>query len=175
MRLRFTLFLIVGVTISSLSTSWPTRNSVASSQQPWMNKALSPTRRAELLVQQMTLDEKSLEIHMMDVAEHPREVPAIERLNIPASKITNGPAGAGPGDARPTQPAIALPSALALAASWDTHDAELFGRVAAQEVADRGEGLIEAPGVNIARRYGIFVGNSSRDQPLSRKVVVDGR
>jgi len=151
MRLKFTLFLVVSVAVGSLSTSWPTRNSGASSQRPWMNKALAPTRRAELLVQQMTLDEKTLEIHMMDVSDHPREVPAIERLNIPALKITNGPAGAGPGDARPTQPATALPSALALAASWDTHDAALFGRVAAQEVADRGEGLIEAPGVNIAR------------------------
>ena len=116
-----------------------------------MNPSLSPVRRAELLVHEMTLDEKILEIHMMDTRDHPREVPAIERLGIPALKITNGPAGAGPGDARPTQPATALPSALALAASWNPQLANTFGRVAAEEVRARGEGLIEAPGVNIAR------------------------
>ena len=116
-----------------------------------MNPSLSPVSRAELLVHEMTLDEKILEIHMMDTRDHPREVPAIERLGIPALKITNGPAGAGPGDARPTQPATALPSALALAASWDPQLANTFGRVAAEEVRARGEGLIEAPGVNIAR------------------------
>lgn len=116
-----------------------------------MNKSLSPVRRAELLVQQMTLDEKISQIHMIDKPDHPREVPGIERLGIPVFKITNGPAGAGPGDSRPTQPATAMPSALALAASWDPSLAETFGRVVADEVAAHGEDLLEAPGVNIAR------------------------
>ena len=117
----------------------------------WMNGSLAPERRAELLVRAMTLDEKILEIHMMNTKEHPREVPAIPRLGIPAMKITNGPAGAGPGDSSHPVPATALPSALALAASWDTELAETFGRVAARESADRGEHVIEAPGVNITR------------------------
>ena len=119
--------------------------------RPWMNTSLSPTRRAELLVHSMTLDEKVLEIHMMNIKEHPREVPAIERLGVPAFKITNGPAGAGPGDSPHPQPATALPSGLGLAASWDPTLAEKFGEVAASEAADRGEGVIEAPGVNITR------------------------
>lgn len=99
----------------------------------------------------MTLDEKILEIHMMNVKEHPREVPAIERLGVPAFKITNGPAGAGPGDSPHPQPATALPAAIGLAASWDPTLAEQFGEVAASEAADRGEDVIEAPGVNITR------------------------
>src|SRR5439155_6504478 len=70
---------------------------------------------------------------------------------IPAFKITNGPAGAGPGDSSSTQPATALPSALALSASWDTGLATRFGTIAGTEVADRGENLLEAPGVNITR------------------------
>src|SRR5690348_18496975 len=98
-----------------------------------MNSSLSPVRRAQLLVRAMTLDEKILEIHMMNTKEHPREVPAIERLGVPAFKITNGPAGAGPGDSPKPQPATALPSALALAASWDPTLAEKFGEVAASE------------------------------------------
>jgi beta-glucosidase len=123
----------------------------AASARPWLNPSLSPRERAELLVGQMTLDEKVLEIHMLDVPDHPREVAAIERLGMPALKITNGPAGAGPGDSRTAQPATALPSALGMAASWDPRVAGAFGRVAGQEVRDRGEDLIEAPGLNITR------------------------
>ena len=119
--------------------------------RPWMNQSLSPRRRAELLVKQMTLDEKVLQIHMMNVPEHPREIPAIERLGIPALKITNGPNGAGPGDTPQLQPATAMPSAIALAAAWDPALAETFGRVIGAESADRGEHVLEAPGVNIAR------------------------
>ena len=99
----------------------------------------------------MTLDEKISQIHMRDVHDFPREVVGIERLGIPAFKISNGPAGAGPGDSRKPQPATALPAALAVAASWNPHLAETFGRIAAQEVASRGEHLLEAPGLNITR------------------------
>jgi beta-glucosidase len=129
----------------------PENVSPETSVKPWMNHSLPTERRADLLVRAMTLDEKILEIHMMNTKEHPREVPAIPRLGIPALKITNGPAGAGPGDSPHPAPATALPSALALAASWDPELAEEFGRVAASESADRGERVIEAPGVNITR------------------------
>src|SRR5216117_2288060 len=87
--------------------------------RPWINAALTPVERAQALVAQMTLDEKVLEIHMLDVPDHPREVAGIPRLGIPTFKITNGPAGAGPGDSPNKQPATALPSALALSATWD--------------------------------------------------------
>ncbi|HKC65788.1 MAG TPA: glycoside hydrolase family 3 N-terminal domain-containing protein, partial [Pyrinomonadaceae bacterium] len=149
MKRAWTMF--ITLLVSSLIFAPIPTGDAAPQSRPWMNRSLSPVKRAELLVHEMTLDEKILEIHMMDTRDHPREVPAIERLGIPAFKITNGPAGAGPGDARPTQPATALPSALALAASWDPQLAGTFGRVAGEEVRDRGEGLIEAPGVNIAR------------------------
>ena len=120
-------------------------------QRPWMNRSLAPRERAELLVKQMTLEEKILEIHMMNTREHPPEVPAIARLGVPALKITNGPAGAGPRDTPTAQPATALPAAIALAASWDRALAETFGRIAAAESAARGEHVLEAPGVNITR------------------------
>jgi beta-glucosidase len=128
-----------------------TTGSAAAADRPWMNRALPPDQRAKLLVQAMTLDEKVQQIHMVDVSEQPREVAGIPRLGIETFKITNGPAGAGPGDSKSAQPATALPSALALSASWDVGLAEDFGTVAGQEVADRPEHLIEAPGVNIAR------------------------
>src|SRR5436190_9526890 len=110
-----------------------------------MDRTLAPEKRAELLIKAMTLDEKILEIHMLDVREHPREVAGIERLGIPVFRITNGPCGAGAGDSRAPQPATALPCAVALAASWDPELASTFGQIAAQEVAARGEHLIEGP------------------------------
>jgi beta-glucosidase len=108
-------------------------------------------KRAELVVREMTLDEKISQIHMGDTKQHPRYVPGIERLGIPALRVTNGPAGAGTGDSRPSPAATALPSALALSASWDPTLAETFGRIAAEETACRGESLLEAPGINIIR------------------------
>src|SRR2546430_15749967 len=127
------------------------RANAATAPRPWMNTALTPVERATLLVQQMTLDEKILEIHVLDQPAQPREVPGIPRLGIPTFKITNGPAGAGPGDSPDKQPATALPSALALSATWDPAAARAFGQLAGQEVADRGENRLEAPGVNITR------------------------
>src|SRR5437763_8396229 len=116
-----------------------------------MNTSLPPDQRAAMLVKAMTLDEKVLEIHMLDTPAHPREVAGVSRLGIPTFRITNGPAGAGPGDSSSAQPATALPSALAMSATWDTAAATSFGTIAGQEVADRGENLIEAPGGNFTR------------------------
>jgi beta-glucosidase len=152
-------------------TAVPSR---AAPARPWLDRSLPPQKRAELLVAQMTLDEKVQEIHMLDVPDHPREVAGIERLGIPALKITNGPAGAGPGDSSKAQPATALPSALGMAASWDPEMAAAFGRVAGSEVRDRGEGLIEAPGLNITRvpRNGRNFEYLGEDPYLAGRMVV---
>lgn len=116
-----------------------------------MNTSLAPEKRAELIVHAMTLDEKLTQIHMMDSREHPRMIQGIDRLGIPGFKITNGPVGAGPGDSRQGQPATALPSAVALAASWDVNLAETYGKIAGEESVMWGNSLLEAPGINMAR------------------------
>jgi len=143
--------LVLGLVLMAGCAVPGSRSEPAPADQPWMNRSLPPGRRAALLVQRMTLDEKISQIHMMDVRNHPREVTGLARLGIPPFKVTNGPLGAGPGDSRRPEPATALPSALALAASWDPALAREFGDVAGQEVADRGEDVIEGPGLNIAR------------------------
>src|SRR5256714_4582481 len=148
-RARIAL-LAAGILAASLAIP-ASVGSAAPADRPWMNTALAPADRAALLVQAMTPDEKVGQIHMLDVPEHPREVAGVPRLGIPTFKITNGPAGAGPGDSQSKQPATALPAALAMAASWNTAAATKFGTIAGEEVADRGEHLIEAPGVNITR------------------------
>ena len=144
--MKFLLSLVfLAASISALGQT------VAPVNRPWMNTSLSAEQRAELLVKAMTLDEKISQIHMRDLREFPREVIAIERLGLPTFKISNGPLGAGPGDSRQPQPATAFPASLALASTFDPHLAEAFGRTAAEEIASRGEHLLEAPGLNITR------------------------
>src|SRR5205809_1054500 len=123
-RARIAL-LAAGILAASLAIP-ASVGSAAPADRPWMNTALAPADRAALLVQAMTLDEKVGQIHMLDVPEHPREVAGVPRLGIPTFKITNGPAGAGPGDSQSAQPATALPAALAMAASWNTGAATKF-------------------------------------------------
>ncbi len=109
--------------------------------------------RARAIVRRMTLDEKIQELHGIRNEVHKRFVPGVPRLGIPDFIITNGPAGAGPGDApqRKQIPATALPAPIALASTWDRKLARLDGEIAAAEAKDIGNSLLEAPDINIAR------------------------
>ena len=48
-----------------------------------------------------------------------RHVAAIDELNIPRFRITNGPVGVGMGDGTPSPPATSLPMTIGLAAGFD--------------------------------------------------------
>lgn len=113
--------------------------------------AQDPDARARELVNRMTLDEKIQQLHGFRDDNHYRLVPALPRLGIPAFQITNGPAGAGPGGTRPQAKATALPSPLSLAATWDRSLAKLNGIIIGAESKAIGNGLVEAPTINIAR------------------------
>lgn len=119
----------------------------ASAQNPAQNY----DARARDIVRQMTLDEKIQELHGIRSDDHYRYVPPVPRLGIPAFLVTNGPAGAGPGDTKPQPKATALPSPIAAASTWDIRLARLYGEVAGAESRDIGNSLLEAPTINIAR------------------------
>lgn len=123
----------------------------ASRRPPLAASSADPDARAREIVRQMTLAEKITELHGIRDASHYRYVPPIPRLGIPALRITNGPAGVGPGGAGPQAPATALPAPIALAATWDVAAAREYGRIEGSEARDLGNGLIEAPTINIAR------------------------
>jgi beta-glucosidase len=112
---------------------------------------LDPESRARDIVAHMTLQEKLDELHGIQDANHFRYVPPIPRLHIPALRISNGPAGLGPGGAGPQPHATALPAPISLAATWDPALALRYGVVIGQESRDLGVGLLEGPDVNIAR------------------------
>lgn len=107
--------------------------------------------RAREIVKRMTLAEKITELHGIRDANHYRYVPPIPRLGIPALRVTNGPAGIGPGGAGKQAPATALPAPIALASTWDPAAAREYGRIEGSEARDLGDDLLEAPTINIAR------------------------
>jgi len=139
---------------------------------PWMNPALAPEQRATLLVGAMTLPQKEQQLvgnAPEIVPELPqclgaRHVRGIASLAIPTLRITNGPVGIGQNDcvdpsvvgfAAFSDPssakATALPSAIALAASFDPAVATEFGNVIGTEANNLALHVFEAPGVNMAR------------------------
>ncbi|HEY4137817.1 MAG TPA: glycoside hydrolase family 3 N-terminal domain-containing protein, partial [Casimicrobiaceae bacterium] len=126
---------------------------------PWMNPVLPPAQRAAMLVAAMTLDQKIEQIHGQPgpIPEVPscgnggRHVSAIPQLQIPTFRITNGPVGIGAGDCTPQAQATALPSSLALAATWDRNAAAAYGDLIGREAIDVGVHVVEGPGMNMLR------------------------
>ncbi|GAC1323634.1 MAG: glycoside hydrolase family 3 C-terminal domain-containing protein [Collimonas sp.] len=142
---------------------------------PWMDKLLLPEQRASLLVSAMTLAQKEEQIVGAGglVPELPqcygaRHVPGIPALEIPTLRITNGPVGVGQNDCVPAQyadpanpltfltsphsaQATALPSGMAVAASFDTAVATQFGNVIGIESNNLALHVLEGPGLNLAR------------------------
>ncbi len=71
---------------------------------------------------------------------------AIPRLGIPKLVMADGPQGI-----RAHGPACSFPSGIALAATWDTNLATLYGEALGREARARGIHIQLGPGVNIAR------------------------
>ncbi len=131
-------------------------------EHPWMDRSLSPDRRAELIVAAMTDDEKFRLIRSdfgmkSEKGPAPAEalggagyVPAIPRLGLPALNETD----AGLGVTRAGNDglgAISLPAGLATAASFDPAVAHAGGRMIGGEARGKGYGVILAGGVNLVR------------------------
>lgn len=130
--------------------------------QPWMYKGITPEQRAQLLVTAMTLEQKQQQLvgsPSGPIPEIPtctggRHVSGITALSIPTLRITNGPVGIGKNDCD-NNPALAsataLPSAMAIAASFDPSVATEFGNVVGVEGRALALHVFEAPGMNMAR------------------------
>ena len=116
---------------------------------PWTDKSLSPDRRADLLLEQLTLDEKLQLVHggspyMGEETRQPAQslggagwIPGIPRLGIPDFQMTDGRSGVANIGNRGRY-ATALPSALAAAATWDPALAYDYGATVGREVRELG-------------------------------------
>ena len=109
-----------------------------------------PDGRADLLVSQMTQDEKLQLVHgnlTLQNGTGPRNavgwVPGITRLGIPDLLYA---------DASTISPATALPSSIASAATWDLTEASKYGQVIGKEMSAFGMNVYLGGNVNLTAR-----------------------
>jgi len=134
-----------------------------SETRPWMNTSLSPDDRAGLVLKELTLDEKIALMHGNGQPGSGRQMPTtllgnggagyvfgIARLGIPSIQMSDAAYGVR-SSAENGRYSTALPSDLALAATWDTQAACDYGALIGRELRAQGYNMSLAGGVNLAR------------------------
>jgi beta-glucosidase len=134
----------------------------ALTDMPWMNRDLSAEARADLLLAEMTREEKLLMVngHIGGSAPgRPQPPPGgmgsagfvqgIERLGVPVQQQTD--ASLGVANLHDGIGSTALPSGLAQAASWDEALVEAGGAMIGAEARAKGFNVMLAGGVNLTR------------------------
>ncbi|MGR4865634.1 beta-glucosidase [Caulobacter sp. LARHSG274] len=152
---------VISVAIGALATGALAQ---APAGRPWMDPKLSPDERARLLDQQLTLDERIGLVHgPMAMPFKIKEIPkgaigsagyiaGVERLGIPALQESDASLGVtNPLGLRPGDGATALPSGLALAATFNPKLAYEGGVLVGGEARAKGFNVQLAGGVNLAR------------------------
>ena len=134
------------------------------SDRPWMNPQLSPEDRADLVLKQLTLDEKIALLHGNGMAHTPNwqtpltdlanggagYVEGVKRLGIPGLVISDAAYGVRDSGANGRY-STALPSSLGAASSWDTESACAYGAVIGSELRAQGFNMTLGGGVDLAR------------------------
>ena len=129
-----------------------------------MNPQLSPDERAEMVLKQLTLDEKISLLHGNGMPGWPGPpspiaymgnggagfVLGIPRLGIPIIQISDAAYGVR-SSARNGRYSTALPSNLGSAASWDEQAACEYGELIGRELRAQGYNMTLGGGVNITR------------------------
>ncbi|MGD9098830.1 MAG: glycoside hydrolase family 3 C-terminal domain-containing protein [Anaerolineae bacterium] len=103
--------------------------------------------RIEELVGKMTLEEK---VRVVAGADH-WHTQTIERLGIPAIKMTDGPHGARGGEGKRSPTSVCFPVGTAMAATWNTALIERVGVALGEETQAKGAHILLGPTVNIHR------------------------
>src|ERR1035438_1351529 len=130
----------------------------AASAGPWMNKYLSPDQRAEMVVEQMTLDEKISLAHGPGgfQAAGPRSnggagmIPGIPRLGLPDVQLADSAVGVRDAAERGRY-ATLLPSTIGGAATWDLKLAYEYGELIGRELRDQLYNASLGGGVDLMR------------------------
>jgi len=132
---------------------------------PWMNASLSPDERADMVLKEMTLDEKIELLHGQGMPGWPREVKnpqpelgnggagfilGIPRLGIPIIQMSDAAYGVR-SSAENGRYSTALPSNVGAAASWDPEAACAYGTVIGKELRAQGYNMTLGGGVNLTR------------------------
>jgi beta-glucosidase len=151
----------------------------------WMNQKLSPDQRADLVLKEMTLDEKIGLLHgtgmeglgpVSPLAVHSNGgagyVPGIPRLGIPAIQMSDAAYGVR-ASGENGRYSTALPADVAAAASWDLDAAHEYGALIASELRAQGYNMSLGGGVNLTRepRDGRTFEYLGEDPLLAGKIV----
>jgi beta-glucosidase len=130
---------------------------------PWMKASLSPDERAEMVLKEMTLDEKIELLHgngMLGMGKPQPDfylgnggagfVLGVQRLGIPIIQMSDAAYGVR-SSAENGRYSTALPSNLASAASWDPVAACDYGTLIGRELRAQGFNMTLGGGVNLTR------------------------
>ena len=153
---------VLAVTIGLMAGAGPLM--AQSPNQPWMNSSLSPEERADLVLKQMTLDEKIALLHGNGMAHAPQwqmpltsisnggagYVEGVKRLGIPPIFISDAAYGVRDSGANGKY-STALPSPAGAASSWDPQGACEYGALIGRELRAQGFNMTLGGGVNVTR------------------------
>ena len=152
---------------------------------PWMNTSLDADTRADMMVKQMTLDEKIQLVHgigwgplragaYVPPADNGGAgfVPGIPRLGLPDINLADSAVGIRMA-ARDSRYATLLPSVIGMASSWDPKMGFLYGSVIGRELRDQGYNMTIGGGVDLIRepRNGRNFEYASEDPVLAGTMV----
>ena len=135
----------------------------SASHQPWEDRRLPPEQRAEMVLQQMTLDEKIAMLHGTGqpgtgiLAPEGRDsnggagyMVGVPRLAIPGLQMADAAYGVTKSGTTGRY-STALPSNMALAATWDPAAALRYGSLIGRELRAQGYNMTLGGGVDLAR------------------------
>jgi len=133
---------------------------------PWMDKSLSPDQRADLLIGQMTLEEKISLLHgggfraSFGTPGSPAPptrslggagfIPGIPHLGIPDLQMADAACGVTRGAGHGRYSTV-LPSDISEASSWDLNVAHDYGALIGRELRDQGFNMSLGGGTNLTR------------------------
>ena len=127
-------------------------SSASAQNPPWMNTSLSPRERTNLLLAEMTLEEKIEMVHGDFPAPYGFYNAPIPRHSIPALTMADGPAGIRIARQDVNEgKATAMPAPIGLAATWDIAAARQYGELLGQEAWATGHNVVLGPELDIAR------------------------
>ena len=163
-HIRYTFLAAAFVTATALAQHQHSGHSAAKPDFPWMNSSLSPDERADLVLKQMTLDEKILLLHGNGMAHVPNwQMPLISqsnggagyiapiaRLGIPGIDMSDAAYGVR-SSGENGRYSTALPSNLGAASSWDPQAAYEYGALIGRELRAQGYNMTLGGGVNLTR------------------------
>ncbi len=130
---------------------------------PWMNTSLSPDERADLVLKEMTLDEKVALLHGVGMPTDEPVTPenaasnrgvgydvGVPRLGIPGIDMSDAAYGVRSSGVNGRY-STALPANVAAAASWDPDAAFEYGALIGRELRAQGFNMSLGGGVNLTR------------------------